>query len=102
MNVPSSMCVRFGADGRSRVDASLRLPPESNIQFYPYDDEPPIVSLSDGHLSVTITVPDRQHVTQDDVYTARRLLASVSNYAKELAQVLDRQQSKDAAGGEAA
>ena len=102
MNVPSGVCVRFGADGRSRVDVSLRLVPGSRIEFFPYDEEPPIVSLDEGHLSVTITVPDRQHVMQDDVYTARRLAVSFCNYATELAQVLERQQAKDAAGGEAA
>ena len=103
MNVPSGVCVRFGADGRTRVDTSLRLATGSRIEFFPYDDEPPIVSLDDGHLSVTITVPDRTNVTQEDVHTARRLAVSFSNYAKELAQVLERQQSKGcAAGGEAA
>jgi hypothetical protein len=63
----------------------------------------PIVSLADGAVAVTITVPDRQHVTQDDVYTARGLAMAASNYAKELAAVLERQQAKEAAaGGEAA
>jgi hypothetical protein len=102
VNVASNVLVRFGADGRSRVEALLRPPPGSHVAFYPYDDEPPIVSLSDGTVSVTITVPDRQHITQDDVSTARRLAMSFSNYATELAQVLERQNNKDAAGGEAA
>jgi hypothetical protein len=102
VNVLSNVSVRFGADGRSRLDVSLRLPPESHVAFYPYDDEPPIVSLSDGTVSVTISVPDRQHVTQADVHKARVLAMSFSNYAKELALVLDRQNKKDAAGGEAA
>jgi hypothetical protein len=102
VNVASNVLVRFSADGRSRVDASLRPPPGSHIAFYPYGDEPPIVLISDDHLSVTITVPDRQHITQDDVHTARVLAMSFSNYAKELAQVLERQNNKDAAGGEAA
>jgi hypothetical protein len=103
MIVPSSACVRFGADGLPGVDTSLRLAPAARIQFCPYDDEPPIVSLADGAVAVTITVPDRQHVTQNDVHTARRLAMAASNYAKELAAVLEHQQASDgAAGGEAA
>jgi hypothetical protein len=99
MNILSNICMRFGADGRSRVEASLRPPPGSHIAFYPYDDEPPIVSIDDGTVSVTVTVPDRKHVTQDDVHTARALQMAFRNYATELAQALERQHIKDAAGG---
>ena len=33
----------------------------------PYDDQAPIVSISDAHVHLTITEPDPSEVTEDDV-----------------------------------
>jgi hypothetical protein len=42
------------------------------------------LSVKDGHVSVTVTVPDSSRVTPQDVETARRLADAVAAYIAEL------------------
>ena len=83
--IPSAAYVRFSPDGPAEVDASLRLTGNSFIHCCTYPDEPPILSVKDRHVSVTVTVPDRHNkVTPEDLDTARRLAAAVTAYIAEL------------------
>jgi hypothetical protein len=100
MILPSSGHVRFSPDGPAEVDASLHLTGASFINCHTYLAEPPILSVKDAHVSVTVTVPDRHKVTPGDLDTARRLGAAVAAYISELEQRMAAQ--GPAAEGEAA
>jgi len=77
--------VRFSPDGPAGVDAGLHLSGSSFIYCHTYPDNPPILSVRDRHVSVTVTVPDRHNkVTQEDLDSARRLAGAVAAYIAEL------------------
>ena len=44
----------------------------------------PILSVTDRHVSVSVTVPDPDKVTPEDLDTARRLADAVAAYIAEL------------------
>ena len=90
--IPSSAYVRFSAEGPAEVDASLRLTGNSFIRCCTYDDEPPILSVKDRPVSVTVTVTDRHNkVTLDDLDTARRLADAVAAYIADLERQMSAQ-----------
>jgi hypothetical protein len=80
----STGSVSFRADGTGQVDACLRLTGNSYVLCCTYDDRPPILSVSDARVSVTVSVPDADTVTPDDLATARRLADAVTRYVTEL------------------
>jgi hypothetical protein len=80
----STGSVRFAPDGTGQVDASLRLTPASMIHCHAYPDRPAILSLTDKCVSVTVTIPDSDQVTADDLDTARRLADAVARYITDL------------------
>jgi hypothetical protein len=82
--IPSTAYVKFWPDGRGQVDASLHLTGESHIQCCTYEVRPPILSVRDAHVSVSVTVPDADTVTPADLATARRLADTVTRYVAEL------------------
>jgi hypothetical protein len=82
--IPSDAYVRFSADRSAEVDASLHLTGNSFIHCCTYPADPPILSVKDRHVSVTVTVPDRHKVTSEDLDTARRLADAVAAYITEL------------------
>jgi hypothetical protein len=84
MSLPTIAELRFRPDGVAAVDASLRLSARSYLYCHGYEDGPPIVSLTDEHVSVSLTVPDPDQVTADDVDVARSLAAVVARYIAEL------------------
>jgi hypothetical protein len=65
--IPSTAHIRVGADGTTRVETALRLTASSRIRCCTYPDRPAIVSPGDGHVSVSLTVPDPAQVTVDDL-----------------------------------
>ena len=79
----SSGHVRFSSDGPAEVAASLYLTANSFIRCHTYPAEPPILSVKDAHVSVTVTVPDHK-VTPEDLDTAQRLAVAVAVYIAEL------------------
>jgi hypothetical protein len=96
--ITSSAYVRFGPHDVAEIDASLRLSGASRIQCCIYPDETPILSVKDAHVSVAITVPDREKVTVDDLDTAVLLAEAVADYIAELRRRLATQnQATDAA-----
>ena len=82
--ITSDACIRFSPDGPAGVDASLRISGGSHIYCHTYPDDPPILSVHDRHVSVSVTVPDRHKITPEDLDTARRLAAAVTAYIAEL------------------
>jgi len=71
-------------EGVAGVDATIRLTPGSHILCCVYDDRPPILSLDDGPVHVSVTVPDPGHVTAADLAAARDLAAVVTRYLTDL------------------
>ncbi len=82
--IPSTAHIRFGPDGTARVEAALRLTPGSHIRCCTYDDRPAIVTVNDGHVSVTLTVPDPAQVSVDDLDAAVRLAEALTEYIADL------------------
>jgi hypothetical protein len=78
--IPSTASVRFRPDGAAEVDTALRLTPGSHINCFTYPGRPPILSIDDAHVSVTVTVPESGAVTGADLDTAHRLADAVARY----------------------
>jgi hypothetical protein len=84
--IPSTAYLKFWPDGAAKVDASLRLTGDSQIQCCIYHDRPPILAVTDAHVSVSVSVPGPGAVTPADLAIARRLADAVTRYADELAR----------------
>jgi len=96
--IPSTAYVCYRPDGPTQVDASLRLTGNSHIQCSTYDDRPAILSVTDAHVSVSVTVPDSSKVTVDDLDVAGRLAEALADYIADLRRRLPAQnQAADAA-----
>jgi hypothetical protein len=80
MNLPTVATIRFRPDGVAAVDASLRIGGNTYLRCHTYDDIAPILSVDDHHVQVSITVPDPEHVTAEDLDTARCLAEVVAEY----------------------
>jgi hypothetical protein len=94
--------LRFGPDGVAGVHASLRLTGQSRLACHVYEDSAPIVSLTDAHVSIALSVPDPDQVTPGDVEVARSLTAVVARYIAELEHRIAAQGNSAAAGDVAA
>ena len=80
----TSASVRFSASGMTGVDAFVRLTGQSYISCCVYDDIAPILAVKDAHVDISITVPGRDQVTDDDLTMARLLADAAGRYAAEL------------------
>ena len=80
----TSASIRFGASGVTGVDAFVKLTGHSYIQCCVYDDIAPILAVKDAHVDISITVPGRDQVTDDDLTMARLLADAAGQYAAEL------------------
>jgi hypothetical protein len=80
----TSASVRFSAGGVTGVDAFIRLTGHSYIGCCVYDDIAPILAVKDRHVDISITVPGRDQVTDDDLTMARLLADAAGKYAAEL------------------
>jgi hypothetical protein len=101
MILTSDAHLRFSPEGAAQVNASLRISGGTFIYCHTYPAEPPILSVKDRHVSVTVTVPDRDTVTSGDLDAARRLADAVVAYIAELETRMAAQDTA-AAEGEAA
>ena len=96
--IPSTAYVYYHPDGPAQVDASLRPTGSSHIRCSTYEDRPAILSVTDAHVSVTITVPDSDKVTVEDLDVALRLAEALADYITDLRRRLPAQdQAADAA-----
>ena len=82
--IPSTAYVNYRPDGPAQVDVSLRLTGSSRIQCSTYEDRPAILSVTDVHVSVSVTVPDSTTVTVDDLDVAVRLAEALADYIADL------------------
>jgi hypothetical protein len=82
--LPSGAYVQFGPDHVPEIDASVRLNPASRMYCHTYPDSAPVVSITDTPVKVSISVPDPDQVTGQDVDCARQLAALVARYVTEL------------------
>src|SRR5262249_33806309 len=82
--VRTSASVWFGADGAPEVDTRLHLTGSTRMNCYLYPGSAPILAIDDAHVKVTLTVPDSDKVTGQDVTAARALAAAVARYVAEL------------------
>jgi hypothetical protein len=80
----TSASVRFSAGGVTGVDAFIRLTGHSYIGCCVYDDIAPILAVKNRHVDISITVPGRDQVTDDDLIMARLLADAAGKYAAEL------------------
>jgi hypothetical protein len=98
----TSASVRFSASGVTGVDAFVRLTGHSFIHCCVYDDIAPILSVRDAHVDISITVPGRDQVTDDDLTMARLLAEAASQYAAELEKFAAKDQAAADESGRAA
>jgi hypothetical protein len=82
--LPSSAYVQFGPDQVPEVSTSVRLTALSRMYCHTYPDSAPVVSITDAHVKVSISVPDPDQVTGQDVDRARQLAALAGRYVTEL------------------
>jgi hypothetical protein len=80
----STAYVQFGPDQVPEVNASVRLTALSRMYCHTYPDSAPVVSITDAHVKVAISVPDPDQVTGQDVDRARQLAALLARYVTEL------------------
>ena len=82
--VRTSASVWFGTDGPPEVDARLHLTGSTRMNCYLYAPAAPILAIDDAHVKVTLTVPESDKVTGQDVTVARELAEAVARYVAEL------------------
>jgi len=80
----STAYVQFGPDQVPEVSTSVRLGGLSRMYCHTYPDSAPVVSITDAHVKVSISVPDPDQVTGQDIEHARQLAALVARYVTEL------------------
>ena len=71
---------------RSRSQPSIRLNASTFIHCHVYDDCAPILAIEDGNVRLSLTVPDTDHVTGEDVNRAMALADAVARYIAELGE----------------
>ncbi len=84
MGLPTVTTIRLSPKGVAQVNASLRLSGDSFIVCHTYTDHPPILHVEDEHVSVSVSVPDPNAVTADDLAQAHRLADALAAYIAEL------------------
>jgi hypothetical protein len=76
--------VEFEHGGAVEVSATARLNGGSRIYCHMYADSAPILSVVDEHVRMSVSVPDPDQVTPDDVTWGRLLAEAVGKYVAEL------------------
>jgi len=82
--VRSGASVEFDHGGAVEVSATARLNGGSRIYCHLYADSAPILSVVDEHVRMSISVPDPDQVTPDDVTWGRLLAEAMGKYVAEL------------------
>jgi hypothetical protein len=80
----SGASVGFEHGGAVEVSATARLNGASRIYCHLYADSAPILSVVDEHVRMSVSVPDPDQVTQDDLTWGRLLAEAVGKYVAEL------------------
>jgi hypothetical protein len=82
--ITSTASVQFEQGGAAEVSATVRLNGGSRIYCHLYEDSAPILSITDQHVRMSVSVPDPDHVTEQDVSFGRLLAEFVARYVTEL------------------
>jgi hypothetical protein len=82
--LPSSAYIQLGPDQVPEVSTSVRLTGLSRMYCHTYPDSAPVVSITDAHVKVSLSVPDPDQVTGQDTEHARQLATLVARYVTEL------------------
>ena len=98
----TSASVRFGPDGVTGVESFVRLTGRTYICCHTYGDTAPILAIDDAPADISMTVPDPDGVTEDDVATARQLAQAVAEYVAELEQLAAATRQSAAGAGDGA
>jgi hypothetical protein len=80
----STASVQFDPGGPAEVSATVRLNGGSRIYCHRYEDSGPILSITDAHVRMSVSIPDPDHVTAEDVSFGRLLAEFVGRYVAEL------------------
>jgi hypothetical protein len=80
----SNASVQFDQGGPAEVSATVRLNGGSRIYCHLYEDSAPILSITDQHVRMSVSVPDPNHVTAEDVSFGRLMAEFVARYVAEL------------------
>ena len=80
----SNASVQFDPGGPAEVSATVRLNGGSRIYCHRYEDSAPILSITDAHVRLSVSVPDPDQVTAEDVSFGRLLAEAVARYVAEL------------------
>jgi hypothetical protein len=100
--LPSSAYVQFGPDQVPEVTTSVRLTAYSRMYCHTYPDSAPVVSITDTPVKVSISVPDPDQVTGQDVERARQLAGLLARYVAELEQLVAATNQVDLGPGDTA
>jgi hypothetical protein len=82
--LPTTAYIQFDPDHVPEVNATVRLTALSRMYCHTYPDSAPVVSITDAHVKIAISVPDPDQVTGEDVERARQLAALLARYVTEL------------------
>jgi hypothetical protein len=80
----SGASVEFEHGGAVEVSATARLNGGSRIYCHLYADSAPILSVVDEQVRMSVSVPDPDQVTPDDLTWGRLLAEAVGKYVTEL------------------
>ena len=80
----STASVQFDPGGPAEVSATVRLNGGSRLYCHRYEESAPILSITDAHVRMSVSVPDPDHVTAEDVSFGRLLAEAVTRYVTEL------------------
>jgi hypothetical protein len=89
--------IKFGAGGVIRVTPFIRLTGNTDMYCFTYDDHAPVLVINDGHVSVSVSVPDVAQVTGEDVQRGRALAGLVVQYVTALEHRVATQDGADEA-----
>ena len=80
----STASVQFDHSSPAEVSATVRLNGGSRIYCHLYEDSAPVLSITDQHVRMSVSVPDPDQVTAEDVSFGRLLAEAVARYVAEL------------------
>jgi len=80
----STATVQFDQTGPAEISATVRLNGGSRIYCHRYENSAPVLSITDKHVRISVSIPDPDHVTAEDVSFGRLLAEAVARYVAEL------------------
>jgi hypothetical protein len=98
----STASVQFDQGGPAEVSVTVRLNGGSRIYCHLYENSAPVLSITDRHVRMSVSVPDPDQVTPEDVSFGRLLAEAVARYVAELEKLATSASGADEPAGRAA